>query len=221
MNDHQPIAPEYTSLSAAIEAKETSAVGNRAADTLRAAARNGQVVRNTDPNAPRSFVSPTFPNSKFLVKAGVLQTAPYQQAALGMIPAISRTGDVWVRFVASVCTTNDPLIISWLEAHSGNPEMHLAYHEQNGGVDARSCGTPIGLCREQGPGIDDWFKIKQAQMDFAHRNHGLDPSIDIDALLDGTHPAQRNVSTEIQDGISRSIQADQNAYAERAHGLRN
>lgn len=214
------MVPEFMSLSAAMEAKSASEAGNKAAERLRSAALEGRVER--EPNGMRSFVCPTQPNTRFLVRAGDVESAPYQQAALGLRPALSRQGDIWLKFVSGVCSTDDPIQIEWLEAHTGDPEAHRAYHEAKG-QNARTCGAPIGLCREQGPGVDDWYKLKLSQIDTASEKHGIPPEVDIDAIFRGEHVQQgsRKSSTPATDLISAVSEANEQAARERADGQRN
>lgn len=211
--------PDYMSLSAAMEAREATEGGVRAADQLRQMAQEGKVDRNVDPDAPRSFISPTHPNTKFLVRAGAVEHSAYQQAVLGLRPAITREGDLWVKFTSSVCSTRDPEQIAFLEAHSGDPEAHREYHEGKG-ENTRNCSVPIGLCREQGPGVDDWYKMKLSQLPLASRPVGLDPDVDVDALMRGEHRAQRK-NRPASERISSVVEANENAVADRAEGNRN
>lgn len=207
---------EYVSLSMAMEARDAHNAGTNAVEALRAAARAGRVTVEVDPDAPRQFMAPTEPNSKFLVSHGSINYAPYQQTVLGMQPLLSRNDDVWAEFNSGVCATTDPLVIAFLLGHSGDKEAHADYHKERGS-DARACSVPVALCREAGPGVDDWYKMRLAQIPLAGRNAGLDGGIDVDAYFNGVQAKVRD--QRATDGVSRSAAANANAALERKDGI--
>ena len=195
-------APDFFSTQKASEAQAAATSGADAADQLRELAKQGRVVPTPVNSDQRAFMAPLHPNGKFLAKAGTVNYAPYQTAVLGMKPAIDRTGDVWVQFTSGICSTNDPIIIAWCEAHAGDPEKHREYHERCQ-ENPRTCGAPIGLCREKGPHVDDWYKMKLAQVPLKNRERGLDPEIDVDGYILGAvareshdKPASKTISQE-------------------------
>ena len=221
--------PEFRSLQAAMDQKATLDQGDRAVETLRQAAKKGQVERILDENAPRMFLSPTHPSGKFLIQAGKLVLAPFQTAVLGLQPAISRNGDpdkpdVFVRFASGVCTVapddeHADIKIAWLEAHSGRPDVHREYHE-NKGEKPRDCSTPIGLCHESGPGVDVWAELKAGQVPTSRRPAVISPEIDIDAFLRGDHLAAQPLKSGEGARLAAASEASGNAARERADGKR-
>lgn len=214
--------PEFMNPSAAIEAHAAFTEGDKALAELRAGKRS-VIPAPVDPNAPRMFLSPTYPNAKFLVKAGNVEWAQMQTAALGMRPAISRVGDIRVTFSSGVCSVqpNEPDAdekIAWLEAHAGDPDRHRAFHESRGN-DPRACTVHFGLCREQSEDIDAWYKMKLAQLPLASRPIGLDPDIDVDRLFNAA--PQRSGTDHVARGVEKVMEAEVNAARDRANGQRN
>lgn len=210
--------PEFMNPSLALEAMRSDAAGKDAASALREAAREGKIER--DPDAPRMFVSPTHPNAKFLVQKGKVTEAPFQTAALGLRPAINREGDVWAKFTSGVCATRDPIVLDWLEAHSGLPDLHRAYHAAKG-EEARTCSAPIGLCKEQGPGIDVWAELKAGQQATSRRPATISPDIDVDAFMRREYAPAQTLQHGTGAQVSKVIEANAAADAERADGKRD
>lgn len=212
--------PEFMNPSLAMEAQSADAAGRDAVEKLRAQAREGKVTREVDPDAPRMFISPTHPNGKFLITAGETVFAPYQSTVLGMRPAIERVGDLFARFNSGIITTKDPLVLDWLYAHSGDPVAHRDYHAGKA-EDPRACSVPIGLCHEQGPGVDVWAEMKEKQVPTSRRPAVLSPDIDVDAFLRGDHLAGNSIKTGTGKSMTDAATASANAAAERADGQRN
>lgn len=211
-------APDFFDTREAVEQRDTHTRAQDSMTRLQEAAREGRIVR--DPDAPRMFVSPTHPNDRFLIKAGKNITAPIQQGMMGLVPIVARDGDLWVEFNSGVCIADSPEATEWLEAHTGDPTAHATYH-MDCGENPRNCSAPVGLCQEQGPGIDDWYKMKQAQMPLANRPIALDPDIDVDFYIQaakGNAIAKRS-SAQADKGISNVVAANENALAERAQGV--
>lgn len=207
---------EYMSLSAAIAAKETTEAGSKAADRLNERAQSGEVFK--DPDGPRSFITPTHPNTKFLVQKGPMSGLIATGGNIVQWPR--REGDIVVKFTSGVCSTDDPIKLEWLEAHSGDPEDHREYHTAKG-ENARNCSVPIGLCRENGPGVDDWYKMKKSQIASSREKAGMDPDVDVDAIFRGEHLAQRKGSRPASERISAVAEANENAASDREDGNRN
>ena len=210
--------PEFMSIAAAMDAKGTVESGANAAQRL----RDAGFVKRVE-GGPRTFISPGHPNERFLVRAGTLHTAPMSQSHLGMAAAVDRDGglgDLWAVFNSGVCSTEDPGVITWLEAHSGDPEAHRTYHE-GAGSNPRDCSTSIGLCQEQGAGVDDWYKMKLAQLPTSSRPATLDPEIDVDRYFLMGRPSKASTSDKASSAnVSQIVSANENAAAERADGLR-
>ena len=209
--------PEFMNPMAALEAIQAAKHGENAAAKLKTMAQAGKVEMPDfdDPDRPRQFIAPQYPNSKYLVRAGTLISAPYQQTTLGLQPSINRNGgegDLWVKFASGVCATNDPEVIEWLEAHAGHPDTHLAYHKAHK-QEARNCGAPIGLCHESGPGVDDWATLKLAQIPTANRPASIPPEVDLDAFLRGDH-VNKVLPAGAGIGAKMAQTADSNADAE-------
>ena len=94
-----------------------------------------------------------FANSKWLVKAGTVVEAPPQVGGtIGIIPAVTRKGDIWVKFVNSVFVTDNPDAIQWCEENST-------------------------ICRpESDPATKAWATLKSLQTRRANRERLLDPT---------------------------------------------
>lgn len=212
-----PIAPDFWDTKEAVAQRDTSIKAAEAMSRLQEKARSGDIIR--DPNAPRMFVSPTHQNDTFLIRPGKNIMAPMQPGMLGLQPIIGREGDIWAEFHSGVCIANGPELLDWLLAHTGDPEAHREYHEDNG-QDPRTCSAPVGLCQEQGPGIDDWYKMKLAQIPLAHRAASLDPEIDVDFYIQAAKGSmtRKRSQAKMGEGISSVIEAAENAAAERADG---
>lgn len=206
--------------------------GNKAADAFRAAdsgvraneALQGKSILTTevDPDKPRTFIAPQHPGGRFLIQVGVVEQAPYQQQVLGLKPDIRRNGDIWLKFnsgIASVRPSEDfaEEKVAWLVAHQGVVEDHVAYHK-NKNEDPRACQAPIGLCRENGPGVDVWAQLKSGQVATAHSNATIDPGIDIDAAMRGELTGSRNLKTGVGADAAAAAEAAENAARERAGG---
>ena len=205
--------PEHFDVRKAMENAETIAKGADAADKLR-----GKSVVPMEAEV-RSFVSPTNPSERFLITAGKVEEVPYQMGGvLGLKPALGRIGDVWCQFTSGVCTTDDAVQIQWLEAHSGDPEMHGDYHRGKS-ENPRDCSVPIGLCREQGPGIDVWVQLKSGQIPTSSRGIVISPEIDVDAFMRGDHlKGEKSLKNGTGAQVATTIDANQAAAAERADG---
>mgnify|MGYP001575772101 CR=1 FL=1 len=219
--------PEFRSLQDAMDQRAVLEQGDRAVQALREAAKAGRIERVVEENPARMFLSPTHPNAEWLIQIGKLIIAPFQSAVLGLPPAISRDGDpntpdVFVVFNSGVCTVlpddeHGALRIAWLEAHSGEPAVHADYHTGKG-ERPRDCAAPIGLCHEQGPGVDVWAQLKAGQVPTARRAATTPPEIDIDAFLRGDHLAPQPLKTGEGARMAEAAEADKNAARERAKG---
>lgn len=206
-------APDFFDVRRAMENADAIAKGNDAADKLR-----GKEVERIQSSA-RSYISPTNPSERFLVTPGKVEEMPYQMGGvMGLKPALSRIGDIWCQFTAGVCTTEDPILIDWLEAHAGDPELHGAYHRSKN-EDPRACTVPIGLCREQGPGIDVWVQLKAGQIPTASRGIVISPEVDVDAFMRGDYgKGNKSLKSGLGAQMAETAQSDLNAAAERAEG---
>lgn len=98
---------------------------------------------------------------RFLVKPGKLVTiAPLPGSTPGILPAITREGDVWASFSGGVLTTNDERVIAWCENH---PKV----------------------CRDAtNPTTPGWAALKDLQARVATRDVTLPPDVDVDAMFD-------------------------------------
>lgn len=211
-------APDFFSTEKAIEGRVVSAAAADAAAKLREMAQAGKVKAVEQAAGLRSFLAPTAPNGAFLAIKGRVTLAPFQSGVIGLPPATHREGDVWVEFRQGVCSTDDPLKLIWLEAHSGYPDLHEAYHRHYGENPAE-CTTPIGLCREQGPGIDVWAELKTGQHPTSSRPATISQEIDIDAFMRGDFgKGNRSLSSGWGKIMAEAAESDQAAAAERAQG---
>ena len=214
--------PEYMSPLAAREAVGTFDAGARAAQALKGVE---MPVIETE-STLRQFHCPQHPNSRWLVKGGTPRIAQNPGGHLGVEPMMERRGDVFIRFSSAICSVDeetDPDAddkLDWLEAHSGNAQAHGDYHRERK-QDPRMCGAPIGLCREQGPGVDVWSEFKSGQIANARRAATISPEIDVDAFINGQH--QTESKKRLSKGVGAQAEAtaanDRAAAAERRNGL--
>ena len=211
-------APEFFSVALA---QEELQVHNQALDAAaRLRERASQIERVDDPSAPRIFLSPTHPNGRFLVTAGTVRFGINPFAPMGVQPAAERVGDVWCEFSSGICATTDPEILDWLEAHSGDPADHRTYHD--GKDENVQCGNPIGLCREQGPGVDVWAELKAGQQPTSSRPAIISPEIDVDAFMRGDYASgNKSMSKGTGARMAQAAEAAANAARERADGSVN
>src|SRR3990167_1424820 len=100
--------PEYMNPSAAAEAHHVAKTGTEAMEKLREAARGGR-VRDLPESTAYTFLSPTHPNGRFLVRAGKVVTVAIQAGAIALdvIPTVRRDGDLFAIFSSGVLTTQD------------------------------------------------------------------------------------------------------------------
>ncbi len=118
------------------------------------------VVAAPEADEYRTYVAAAkYANNKFLAKAGMPVKAPVVAGATsGIVPLITRDGDVWVKFANAVLTTKDPDIIAWCEAHKS-------------------------VCRDASdPRTPGWATLQEFQTVKSTRDASLDGSIDVDAL---------------------------------------
>lgn len=211
-------APEFFSQERAYDAKDTVSKGQDAAAMLRDMARAKAIEPiKAEDDGYHSYLSPVHPNTRFLARAGTVVLAPYTGQSLGLQPAVRRDNDVWVEFHSGVCSTKEPQELEWLEAHSGYPDAHVAYHQKYG-QDPRDCEVPIGLCREMGPGIDVWAELKAGQEPTATRPATISKDIDVDAFMRGDY-SRGNRS--LQSGVGRAMEdaAQNNRNASQSKGI--
>lgn len=131
----------------------------------------------------KQFVSPHQPNSKYLAVIGKPRAVPLSVNSNGIEILIDRQGDKWAQFFSGILTTDDPDIIEWATAHTGDTQAHDAYHRAHGMRNPRECGAPVGLCMPEGPGVGAWAKLKELTISTATHDVQIPPEIDIDALV--------------------------------------
>lgn len=203
--------PEFLSLQLAMEQARVSEQARNAASGLK-----GGTAPAPETNL-RSFMSPTHPNDSFLVVIGKTVKAPISMSGvMGLEPHLSRDGDVWATFSSGVCSTEDPLVLAWLEAHSGDPVAHGDYHRTIG-TDVQ-CGTPIGLCRENGPGVAQWAELKIGQLPLATRPQNVSPDLDVDAIFRGDYNINKRFVNSDAARMAQTVESNEHAAAERANG---
>lgn len=209
------------SLSEAMAARDAELGGAQAAEALRG---RGMVATDDAPQI-RMFLSPQYPTGKYLVKAGTIRKASNQNAPLGMESYVGRDGDIWVKFTSGVAAVNPDdddadVVLDWLEAHSGDPEVHAEYHRAEG-KDPRKCQVPIGLCHESGPGVDAWAELKAGQVATSRRAATISPDLDVDAFLRGDHLKGRSIRTGVGASLAQAADNEQAASTARRRGQRN
>lgn len=135
------------------------------------------------PQRWRTFISPTEANTKFLVSAAGEMTAMVSVGGQ-ILKHPERVNNKFAKFINGVCTTEDPEVIAWLEAHTGNQEATRAYYT------ARGMQTPnfphFGFCRDiNQEGVEGWAELKIQQVPLAHRPATISPGFNIDRLFAG------------------------------------
>lgn len=193
-----------------MEQFEAAKIGEAAAAALR-----GKKLA-ADPEAPRMFLCPVHPSGKFLVKEGSVRYEPNIGSSSGLKNASAREGDVWVRFTSGVYALHEDnpdydVVLEWLEAHSGDPDLHSAYH--NG---KRGCKVPVGLCQESGEGVADWLEMKEGQIATAKRDATINPRMDVDGYFIRGKTG-RHLPNGVSDRLEGTAQSNRNAYKQRAN----
>lgn len=189
--------------------EEAAAIGEAAAAALK-----GKKIA-ADPSAPRMYLCPLHPSGKFLVKAGDVRYEATISGA-GVRNASAREGDVWVKFTSGVYAlhSDNPFYdetLAWLEAHSGDPELHSAYH---GGQ--RGCKVPVGLCQESGEGVADWLEMKVGQISTAKRDWTINPNMDVDGyFIRGK--VKRHIDGGVGERMEETAESNRAAYTKRAN----
>ena len=197
---------------------EAMQIGARAAET---AARSTPV--ETDSNAPRQFLAPQQPNSKFLVRRGKPRVNSLVNTSSGIENLSERVGDVWVRFQSGIFSLfagdeDYQIKLDWLVGHSGDPEVHRIYHETVG-ENASSCSVPYGLCREgTEDGIEDWVEMKSGQIDTMYQDHTVRREMDVDAYFARGRDNARHLTSGLGAELAAAIEANRNAAKQRAQG---
>lgn len=155
--------------------------GAEAAEVLK---RQGRRAQREMPEGIRTFINPTEPNCRYLVKAGVPVIVPNPQAPLGLKAMSQRDGDVWAEFRSGVCVTEDLEVIEWCEAHGPSEKAHEAWHKARG-TKTNTCNVGTGRCRDiNDPLCAAWAEFKSQQVPKANQDATISPSLDIDALLE-------------------------------------
>lgn len=204
--------PEFLSLQLAMEQARVSETARNANAGLKGTGFAPAPVSNL-----RSFMSPTHPNDSFLVVTGATVKAPMQMSSvMGIEPHIRRDGDVWATFSSGVCSTEDPIILAWLEAHSGDAVAHGEYHREQGSN--VQCGTPVGLCRENGPGVAQWAELKLGQLPLANRPQNISPDLDVDAIFRGDYNTNKRFVNSDAARMAQTVESNESAAAERVNG---
>ncbi len=144
---------------------EASTPGAREAEFAgrqEAADKLGEVVLVKAPEASqyRTYVAAAqYANNKFLAKTGTPVKAPIVAGSTsGIIPLITRDGDVWAKFANGILTTKDPDVIAWCEEHPS-------------------------VCRDANdPRTPGWATLKEFQTVKSTRDASLEGGIDVDKL---------------------------------------
>lgn len=178
MNDNDNELLSFAELQST--AREAAAAGKSLMQRARESGTMEELRHEAD---LRQFVSPHQPNSKYLAIVGKARAVPLSVNSNGIEILIDRQGDKWAEFASGVLTTDDPDVIEWCEAHTGDPKAHDAYHRAHGMRNPRDCGAPVGLCMPEGPNVGVWAKLKELTISTANHDVQIPPEIDIDALV--------------------------------------
>lgn len=174
---------EYVNPKMPDEMKELNQALDKGASALADALAQGR-VEDWDDEGLRTFLNPTRPNEKFLIKPGKIVKGD-TQAEPGMR---ERIGDVWARFTNGVISTRDEDVIEWCEAHCGSRERFLAYHSRHN-TNPRLDSAPMGMLRDiHTKGVEAWAEMKVQQIPLKHRAATLTPGLDIDKLINSLNP---------------------------------
>lgn len=176
---------------------------NAALSLLKRAQASGSTEELRHESDLVQFVSPTQPNSKFLAIAGKPRAVPLSVNSNGIEILIDRAGDKWAVFASGVLTTDDPDVIDWCNAHTGDKVAHDTYHKSHGMRNPRDCGAPVGLCMPEGPNVGKWAKLKELTMSTAAHDVMIPPEIDIDSLVRQA-PAEFHNNSEVLDSEVRA-----------------
>lgn len=165
-------------------------------DTEQANGRRSK-PRSLPERTSRVFISPTEPNTKFLVKRG-------PDVANEMLRQ-----DVFVQFSAGVCVVDadDTDRVNWLEAHGSLDEtLHGLYHDDRNERELIDQCPNFSICRDYvAPQALAWAELKEQQLALANREPGLPKHIDVDRLLAGDD--QRQPSSAIASAVKAATAA--------------
>ncbi len=163
------------------EAARLADVSAKATEGLKEAMASGRIM--TEPSVGlRTFLSPTEPNTQFLVRPGKLISFPDPNSPTGRRDS-HRDGDIWATFSGGVCVSRDPIIIEWLEAHAGDRDAWLAYHARYGS-NPREDSVPYNLCRDiRTENVEAWAEMKALQVPTSRRAATLSPGLDVDKVF--------------------------------------
>lgn len=139
-------------------------------------------------------------NTRFLAQAGTPVKAPVLAGSTsGIIPLITREGDIFAEFTSGVLVTKVPEVITWCEAH---PQV----------------------CRDAtDPRTPSWATLKAMQVSKANREAALGREIDVDAMafpelpgIDGAVPSGGDVGTQAVASALNTQEKLEKVESERA-----
>lgn len=80
------------------------------------------------------------------------------------------------------------------------------------------CGTPVGLCRENGPGVAQWAELKLGQLPLANRPQNISPDLDVDAIFRGDYNTNKRFVNSDAARMAQTVESNESAAAERVNG---
>ncbi len=148
--------PEAQAAAQAAEQETMSNIRQGASEDL----QSKDTIAAPEAEAYKTFVSSEeFHNTRFLAKAGVAVKAPILAGSTsGIVPLVTRDGDLFAEFHSGVLVTKVPEVIVWCEEHPS-------------------------VCRDAtDPRTPGWATLKAMQTSKANREAALGREIDVDAM---------------------------------------
>lgn len=196
-NGGSPFDPNSTSETSFGDQRD---VHNKAQSAVKRLSERGSLSMDEELDIVQ-FVSPTFPNSKYLVKPGKVETRVHPGGGSYME---KRDDDIWAKFSSGILTTDDQEVIDWAMAHTGDKEIHEAYHGTLKA--ARACGVPVALCMPEGPGVGKWAQLKELSISTATHDVQIPPEIDIDDLLKYMKPSASEGNSDMRQRAATNLE---------------
>lgn len=124
--------------------------------------KDEEAVVGTNAGLVGYVAAPEHANKRWLVKKGTpVKTAMAAGGSVGIIPLVTREGDIWAKFVNGVLVTDVPEVIDWCDEH------------------------PQICRRSDDPATKGWATLQELSTRRANRERLLDPS---DMNADETFP---------------------------------
>lgn len=110
-------APEAGTVTA--EQKDADRPDNQGAVAAAGLLEKEDIAVKDDDGMVAYVASDEYANSRWLVKPGdIVKTAMAAGSTTGIIPLVTRTGDIWAKFVGGIMVTDVKEVIEWCSLHT-------------------------------------------------------------------------------------------------------